>query len=176
MLQQIISHTPLYVWALLAFLVYRGVLASREREVAIGKIAIIPLVMLGLSLQGISSAFGMEGVAPVIWLSGALAGGALIWRLIDPARIAADPARGVIRLRGSWAPLVSMLSLFCMKYVVAVSMALNPSLRHEAAFMATICALYGVFNGAFIGGLLRNWAGYRQAQAGVTTPAHAPTL
>ena len=33
MIQQIVSHTPVYVWALLAFLLYRGYLASRDREV-----------------------------------------------------------------------------------------------------------------------------------------------
>ena len=37
-MQQLFSHTPLYVWAILAFLVYRGVLASRVREVSLRKL------------------------------------------------------------------------------------------------------------------------------------------
>jgi hypothetical protein len=47
------SPTPIYVWALLAFLLYRGYLASKDREMSLFKVALIPLVMLGLALAGI---------------------------------------------------------------------------------------------------------------------------
>jgi hypothetical protein len=60
---QLLSHTPLYVWAILAFLVYRGTAAMRDREVEFRKLCIIPLVMLGLSLQDMSAKFGLDGLA-----------------------------------------------------------------------------------------------------------------
>jgi hypothetical protein len=160
MLKEIVTHTPHYVWLILALLVYRGILASQAREVTIRKLCIIPVVMLGLSLQGIQNAFGLDGLPPLIWLGGALAGATLAWRLSYPTALRADPARGVISQPGSWVPLALMLSVFLMKYAVAVLMAMAPALRHEAVFIAVVCVLYGGFSGIFVGRLLRCLAVY----------------
>ncbi|WP_317204990.1 DUF6622 family protein [Janthinobacterium sp.] len=163
MIQHIIGHTPLYVWAILALLVQRGVSASRDRDMSVRKLCIIPLVMTALSLQGIASAFGMDGVAPLAWLAGALAAAALLWRMGAPAGVTADPARGMIRQPGSWTPLALMLSIFCLKYALAVSLAMAPELRHAPLFTLAVCALYGVFSGVFAGRLLRSLAVYHRA-------------
>ena len=171
MLQQIFSHTPLYVWAILAFLVYRGLLASRAREVTVKSSAILPLVMLLLALQGIHSAFGFDGLAPVTWLLGGLASATLVWRLAPPAALSADPARGTLRLRGSWAPLVTMMAIFCMKYAVAVTLAVRPGLHQTPTFVLPVCLLYGVFSGVFAAGLVRRLAIYQQARQAQLLPA-----
>lgn len=163
-MQQLFSHTPTYVWAILAFLVYRGVLASREREVTLRKLCIIPLVMLALSLSGVHGSFGFDGVAPYAWIVGALAGRVLGWSLNNPRKLVAHPERGTMQLAGSWLPLTLMLSIFCMKYAVAVSLAIHPAYAHATGFVLTVCLLYGVFSGIFLGGLLRTLAVYRQAQ------------
>lgn len=164
MLQQIFSHTPLYVWAILAFLVYRGVLASRAREVSLRKLCIIPLVMLALSLSGVHGSFGFDGVAPFAWTAGALAGAALAWIRTDTRTIVAIPVRASVQRPGSWLPLILMLSIFCMKYAVAVTLAIAPSYAHAPGFILPVCAAYGGFSGIFLGGLLRTVAIYRQAQ------------
>ena len=71
MLQQIFSHTPLYVWAILGFLVYRGVLASRTREVTLRKLFIVPLVWRALDLPSLSqTAVTVAAVMAVPALSG----------------------------------------------------------------------------------------------------------
>ena len=163
-MQQLFSHTPLYVWAILGFLVYRGVLASRAREVTLRKLCIIPLVMLALSLSGVHGSFGFDGLAPYAWAAGALAGGALAWGLSNPRKMTAHPERGTLQLAGSWLPLSLMLSIFCMKYAVAVSLAIHPAYAHATGFVLTVCLLYGVFSGIFLGGLLRTLAVYQAAQ------------
>lgn len=175
MLQQIISHTPLYVWAILAFLVYRGVLASRTRDVSIKSSVILPLAMLLLSLQGIHSAFGLDGMAPALWLLGGLASGVLAWRLAAPGAVTADPARGTVRLRGSWLPLVLMMTIFCMKYAVAIAMGFQPALRHATMFVLPVCLLYGVFSGLFAAGLARRVTVYQQARQARQVPASMPS-
>lgn len=164
MLQQIFSHTPLYVWAILAFLVYRGVLASRAREVTLRKLCIIPLVMLALSLSGVHGSFGFGGMAPFAWTAGALAGAALAWTLTDARKIVAIPARGSVQRPGSWLPLILMMCIFCMKYAVAVTLAVAPATAHAPAFMLPVCLAYGCFSGLFLGGLLRTVAVYRTVQ------------
>jgi len=160
---QLFSHTPLYVWAILGFLVYRGVLASRTRELSLRKLCMIPLVMLALSLSGVAGSFGMHGIAPYAWATGMLAGTALAWTLGNPRSITAFPERGTVQRVGSWLPLILMLAIFCMKYAVAVTLAVAPAQAHAAGFVLTVCSLYGVFSGIFLGGLLRTLQVYRQA-------------
>lgn len=162
-MQQLFSHTPLYVWAILAFLVYRGVLASRAREVRLRKLCIIPLVMLALSLSGMHGSFGFDGVAPYAWAMGALAGGLLAWSMTNPRKLTPVTERGSMQLAGSWLPLVLMMSIFCMKYAVAVSLAIHPAYAHALGFVLFVCAAYGCFSGIFLGGLLRTLSAYRAA-------------
>eukprot|EP01133_Synstelium_polycarpum_P021749 gene21749-26126_t len=163
MLQHIFSHTPLYVWAILGFLVYRGVLASRAREVSLRKLCIIPLVMLALSLSGVHGSFGFAGMAPYAWVAGALGGAALAWSLTDARAIVAIPARSSVQRPGSWLPLILMMCIFCMKYAVAVTLAIAPAYAHAAGFIVPVCLAYGCFSGLFLGGLLLTVAVYRQA-------------
>jgi hypothetical protein len=163
-MHQILSHTPLYVWALLAFLVYRGVLASKERAVDIRKSCILPAAMLLLALFGLQAAGGLGGLTLLLWLAGGAVGAALVWRLADPAALVADAQRGVIVQRGSWAPLAMMLLVFATKYAVAVMLAMQPALRQLPSFVLTICLLYGLFSGVFGAGLVRRLLVYQRAR------------
>jgi hypothetical protein len=69
MLQQLLINTPVWVWGLLAFLIFRGMLASVGRETGIRRLFIIPLVMLGLSMHGIAASFGADPFAVPVWLA-----------------------------------------------------------------------------------------------------------
>jgi len=155
MLTQIITHTPLYVWAILAFLVYRGVIALREREMAFGKMFIIPVIMLLLSLQDMSHKFGIDGLPLAAWALGAVVTGLLVARLGRP-RVAASATPGHVVVRGSRAPLVVMMAIFMTKYTTAVAMAMQPQLAHLLPFAAGVCVLFGCFNGYFMGRLGRD--------------------
>lgn len=169
MLIQIVSHTPIYVWAILAFLIYRGVLAASTREMAFKRLFIIPAVMLALSLQDIAAKFGINGLPLAAWAAGALCTGLPAWRLGAPG-IAAGSTADTVRVRGSWAPLALMMAIFITKYVTAVSMAIQPALAGHPVFMVAVCALFGCFNGYFMGRLARDAATFQRLGA-----ASAPT-
>ncbi|MEO6918351.1 MAG: DUF6622 family protein [Collimonas sp.] len=164
MFAQIISHTPLWVWALLAFLVYRGVLASVDREATLKKLSIIPLVMLALSWEGISSHFGITPLTLACWLLPAGIAASLSWLFFRKDRVTAHPDRGVVFQRGSWLPLMLMMGIFLTKYTVGVLLAMHPELVRDPVFTAVVCSLYGIFNGMFIGRLSRIVSLYRNAQ------------
>ena len=161
MLQQIIAKTPVWVWGLLAFLIYRGFMASIDRVTTLRSAFIIPAVMLALSIQGIAATFGADPLAAPIWLGFVFAGTALTWSLVDASRISADPAKGTVRQPGSWTPMMLMMGIFLTKYVVTATLAMHPEFKQQAMFTAGVCALYGVFNGIFIGRLLRIVSVYR---------------
>jgi hypothetical protein len=167
MLQQIIIKTPVWVWALLAFLVYRGLVASVDRVSSLRATFLIPLVMLGLSVQGIATTFATDALAMPVWFAALLAGTALTWSLVDPSRISADPAKGTIRQPGSWIPLMLMMGIFLTKYAVAIMLAVHPEFKQQAMFVASVCTLYGLFNGIFLGRLLRIVAVYRGSMQGL---------
>lgn len=168
MLEKIIINTPLWVWALLAFLVYRGIRSAADREIKFGRLFVIPLVMLGLSLHGIASTFGTGADVMLIWLVSAIAAGLLAWHFSGYRTIVADPVRGVLFQPGSWAPLMLMMGIFFTKYVVAITLVMHLQYKEHAVFVTSICALYGVFNGIFIGSLLRIISVYRQAAAALS--------
>ncbi len=162
---QILSHTPLYVWAILAFIVYRGVLAARERETGMRKLFVIPAVMLALALEDMGRKFGADAPAWTAWA--AAAGATLVATFrFGRARLSAGAAPGRVRLHGSWAPLAMMLALFCTKYAVSVALAVQPGLARDTGFAALACALFGIANGWFLCRLAGDLAAWRRLQGG----------
>jgi hypothetical protein len=164
MLIQILTHTPLYVWAILAFLVYRGVVALRERETTLRKLFIIPVVMLALSLQDIAAKFGAGLLPWSAWAGAALAVALLVWKF-SGAGISAGAASGGVRVHGSRAPLALMMAIFLTKYATAVTLAIQPQASHNPLFAVAVCALFGAFNGYFLGRLARNLHSWQQLRA-----------
>lgn len=171
MFQQILIHTPAWVWAILAFLVYRGLLASSARESSLRIVVAIPVAMLALSLQGMLGGFDASPAALLLWLACVLAGGAAAWRSMPADGIRADPERKRVWQRGSWMPLALMLGIFLTKYAVGVTLALRPALAHDAGFVLATSSLYGAFNGIFLGRMLRVLAVWREAA--ITSPGAA---
>lgn len=164
MLQQIIIHTPLWVWAMLAFLVYRGWSAAADREVAIGKVALIPLLMLALSGHGVYQLAHASPWVLGIALAAVLASGLISWIVAGRAGTVAYPERGTLFLRGSWFPLLMMLSVFVVKYAMGVMLAMHVDLVQGAGFIAVVSLVYGLFIGVSMGRMLRILHLYRNAQ------------
>ena len=162
MIQQLISQTPTYVWALLAFLIYRGYQASLNSETTLRRIAIIPLVMLGLALQGMNTAGPLGEGVWLIWALGAAASTLAIWTF-STQEIIVNRAAGTIVQRGSWMPLCLMLAIFTTKYTVAVVSAMHPELVHNLPFATGVSLLYGLFNGLFLGRLARYSAAWMRS-------------
>lgn len=109
--------------------------------------------MLALSLHDVVNRFGAHAAALPLWFASMAAATLLTRRLFNDASVEAHPGRGNVLLHGSWVPLALMLAIFCVKYAVSVSLSLAPPLLADAAFIAAVCTLYGVFNGVFLGQL-----------------------
>jgi len=170
MIQQIISHTPTYVWAILAFLVYRGVNAMSDRESTLRSLFIIPGVMLYLSLSSMADKFGLRDATIGLWAVGAAAGAALAFTLMSGA-IRVNRAAGTLIQRGSVVPLVLMMAIFISKYVVAVVFAMQPALTQNPPVVGAVCLMFGLFNGIFLGRLLRYLDAWLRAASDASTAA-----
>ncbi len=162
MFLQIVSSTPVWVWALLAFLIYRGLAARADRVVPFWNMFILPLVMLGLSLQDVLVRFG-GAFALAVWLAFLALGTIAALKHARPDSVRADPLRRTVSLRGSPMPLMLMMTLFAVKYAAAVMLTLQPELLQMPAFVAVTCGFYGMFSGIFVGQLLHACTIYRAA-------------
>lgn len=154
----ILRGTPSWVWALLAALIALGLTATRTRQMALARLAALPLAMTGLALWGVVSAFAGSGRLAgllVLWLLCAGLALAWGWRGAPPAGTRYDPQRRVFQLPGSWVPMGLILAVFLMKYGIGVQLAMAPALARHADFALAVTALYGALSGVFAARTLR---------------------
>ena len=157
MLTQILIHTPKWVFALFAILLWLG--ASQLLAVSVGltRVTLLPVAMTALSVYGVASVFGDAPEASLGWAAAAIVPLALMLQRPLPAATRYDAASRRFHLAGSPVPLLLMMGIFTTRYAVGVMLAMHPALRHQAAFAASIGALYGAFSGIFAARALRLW-------------------
>jgi ABC-type phosphate transport system permease subunit len=72
MLYEILTHTPAWVFALFALLLWLGATQLTGRRVGLRRTLVMPVVMIGLSLYGVLSAFKDQPLAAAAWAAAAL--------------------------------------------------------------------------------------------------------
>ena len=157
MFYQIIIHTPIWVWALLALLLWLGLKQSRPAQPSLLRTSVVPLVLTSLSLYGAVSAFGSAPVVMLAWLAAAIVLATVVLQSPLPAATRFDARTRTFQVPGSWVPLALMMGIFANKYVVGVALNLHPELMHEATFTLGFSALYGAFSGVFAARAIRLW-------------------
>lgn len=159
----ILANTPVWVFALFAYLIWQGVMALRSRSLPVWRLMIVPCVFI---IMGVSRAASgqSEGAWPLIgWLAGAAA--LLPFGLITGPHLASlDRANAMVVRQGSPVPLCRNLTVFTLQYGAAVVTALNPDSHTMAAIVAR--AVSGASAGYFIGWALAFWRQYRNAGEG----------
>lgn len=127
-----------------------GILQSKTREVSGVRLFALPLAMLGLSLYGIESAFSIQPAVLLSWGAAKLLAVVVGRRLRQPegASYARDIERYIVP--GSWAPLALMMTIFCIRYLTTVSLALDATLSKSLLFACTTSMIYGLLSGTLL--------------------------
>jgi hypothetical protein len=157
MLTQILAHTPRWVFALFAMLVWLGAKQMSSGSVSLTRIALMPVAMTGLSVYGVLSGFGGSPMALMAW---AVAAAWMLWTVLQrplPDGTRYDAAARQFHVAGSAVPLALMMGIFFTKYAVGVLLAMHPELKQQAAFALGISTLFGGFSGIFAARALRMW-------------------
>jgi hypothetical protein len=157
MIIEIIRHTPVWVFFILVGLVYLGARRIRSSEIPAPQLVALPIAMACFSLFGLWQTFGSSVVAAAGW---AFVFAALLiagWSLPTNPGVQYSAASRRIRVPGSWIPLALMMTIFFLRYAVAVLLAMHPSLRIETPFVAAIGAVYGLSSGCFAARALITW-------------------
>ena len=66
------------------------------------------------------------------------------------------------RIPGSVVPLFLILGIFCVRFVIGATSAIDSKRMQDPAFVATVCAALGVFSGAFMARAIRTLRGEQQ--------------
>ncbi len=160
MLLQIIQHTPPWVFILFAGLLWHGLAQLRPRQASLTRITLLPIAMLGLAVWGVVSAFGQTpaGAAALLaWALGGTVAGLWVYALQVPADTRFEPVQQRFHLPGSSLPLAVTMGIFCTKYVVGASLAMQPALAQNGLFALAVSSLYGLFSGIFAARAARLW-------------------
>ncbi|TWT03054.1 DUF6622 family protein [Reyranella sp. CPCC 100927] len=149
---QTIIHTPVWVWALLALILWLGWSGLRTRTVVPGRLAILPVVATSISLfNALTSAQPL--LAMPVWLVGLSVGAPLGVLIARQRGLEVEPNGLRVRLAGSWFPMVLGLSIFTIRYGMGVTAAFHPAWVRDPAWVITASAVSGVVAGIALGWL-----------------------
>jgi hypothetical protein len=156
----IISGTPLWVWLLLAFLVWQGMQATRPQTIAIWRALLLPVIFTiwGLSRIGINQQMTVWPL--VAWAVCALA--LLPVGVLTPRPLEIDRATGRIFRPGSVFPLIRNIVVFALLYAAAVLAAMHVDGLTIGAFISR--AVAGGTSGYFIGSAFALLREYRRTR------------
>ena len=157
-----LQGTPWWVFVVFAVLLWLGVQALKPRVLALPRVFLTPAVFIGWG--AVSLVIAAKGAPLVVldWLLTAIAGAALAAATagIDGMRV--DRDRGLVRLRGSWLPLLRIVLIFAAKYAITAIGTARPELRSQ--LVPWDIAVSGLSAGYYLG-----WAA-RFALANRNTP------
>jgi hypothetical protein len=163
---RILINTPLWVWPLLAWLIWQGAQALRIRTQPIWRMLIVPLVFFLMGLSRLVTARD-SGLDPLLsWLVAVVL---FAWLGVSrhPQLLAVDRKSGTVTRPGSAGPLVRNITVFLLQYAVAVATAMK--LEPYAAVAVIGHAVSGASAGYFSGwvvALLRRYRNFDAENAG----------
>jgi hypothetical protein len=157
---RILANTPIWVFALLAYLTWQGWQSLRSRTQPIWRMLIVPLVFFLTGLSRLVMARD-NGLQPLLaWFVAALLFGSLA--LYGGVRLlAVDRTSRQVTRPGSAIPLVRNITVFVLQYAVAVATAMK--LEPHAAVAIIGHAVSGASAGYFSGwatALLRRYRNF----------------
>ena len=171
---RIVIHTPVWVFPLLAYLIWQGLRSRRPSTQPIWRMLIVPLVffLLGLSRLVWGRDHGPEPLLAWLVAAGLFAALALSR---CPQLLAVDRDKGEVTRPGSAMPLVRNLTVFSLQYAVTAATAMK--LEPHAAVAIIGHAVSGATAGYFAGrtaALLRRYRNFdtrENAGLGITDRA-----
>lgn len=119
-----LTHTPLWVWPLLVYLIARGLKMTHPREVTTRSLWLSPLIAMVLAAHRLHPDIPVA----MIGLSTGTALGGLAVVLLRPARCTRRLSNGKLELAGEWTSLILFMALFGVNYAHGVLEALAPAL------------------------------------------------
>jgi hypothetical protein len=144
------SSLPTWIFFLFIGLLYLGYTQTKTRTVSRLRIAVIPVIMLGLSLNGILNVPNSTGYAVVAWLSGI--GLALLLNSAVPhgAGVSAHANRKQFVVPGSLIPLILLMTVFFVKFAIGFLIGSQRVDPGTIGFIIGSSCISGLISGTFL--------------------------
>jgi len=157
-----IAHTPIWVFALFAAVLYLGARNLKARERTPISLIVLPLVMLGFALVNLVANSADKTLAIPAFIFSFAIGNAIGWNLL-PKVVAVDRERGTIRVPGSVAPLLVVIAIVILRYAIGYAYGRWPELQADQALALEFSATGALLAGIVWGRIVRIGAIYRRA-------------
>jgi hypothetical protein len=145
---RILTNTPVWVFVLLAYLIWQGWQSLRPQTQPVWRVLIVPLVFFLMGVSRLVMAHD-NGLEPLLaWFAAALLFASLAFSH-GPRLLAVDRTNGRVTRPGSAAPLLRNITVFTLQYAVAVATAMK--LEPHAAVAIIGHAVSGASAGYFSG-------------------------
>ena len=152
MIIEILRNTPVWVWVLLVFLIFRGIKALETRRTTLQRVFLLPVIFLVWSLWSIVETLTMPVSGFGGFAIGLMAGAGVSFAIpVKPAHYVGET--GLIERPGSIRPLCLILIFFISKYSLEVYRAIHPALADTMLFCIFYGVVCGVSTGLFWGNL-----------------------
>lgn len=158
----ILSHTRLWVWALLVLLVWLGSRGLKRRRMALRRVAIVPAVFIIWGLSGLAARPFDAATIAALWLGGLILG-VMLGLATGPRLLGVDHARREVEMPASAWPLARNLIIFFAHYALTVAAVIVTT--QKALLLQADIAVSGASAGYFIGWFVTVLRQYRAAPA-----------
>lgn len=160
MLTQIIIHTPVYVWGLLAYLIITGIKGRETQTVSLWRMLFVPVIFIGVGFLHFDDSSDQFSSFLTAWFVGLLLLAPLGF-LTGPRILAVDRENKRIERAGTIFPLIRNVIIFCAQYVLAVLNAIYPA--DHSTLMLITAVVSGASAGYFGGWLISLWRKYQES-------------
>jgi hypothetical protein len=158
----VVTHTPWWVFAVLAYLIWMGAKGLQPRTLPLARVFITPAVFIVWGVLGAAGRHLSPELNAAAWISGAVLG-AMPGALTSPRRVALNRSRNLVHFEGSPFPLVRNLTIFALRYGLAVAAA--TSHRDDPGLAVVATAVSGLSAGYFLGWTAMVWRTLARAPA-----------
>ncbi|GEA31556.1 hypothetical protein [Clostridium diolis] len=163
-ISEVFSQTPFYVWVIFIYLLKRGIKASRDGELSLPKMFIMPSIFIIWGLEKLLTNFSYIGIS-MIFYTICMCFGTLISYYLYSRYRNIYIKDGSLYKTGSYLPITIMMTNFFAKYLLNVAMVVNPLLYSTLFFNILYSLLSGFSVGLFIGGILQAYKSYSNLKA-----------
>lgn len=154
----ILEKTPLFVWPLLAVLIWGGLRATKKNSVPINVLLVIPTGFFIWSLITFFGRFGAEGVSVLLWVVALGSGFVIGYAHMHTLNLEFIHEKKMVMMPGSWIPLMLSLSIFSAKFSIGILTGMRPQLEGSLVIFSLelfSAVILGIFAGRGIGCLKR---------------------
>ncbi|MBP9765210.1 hypothetical protein KBD08_02645 [Candidatus Babeliales bacterium] len=129
----IVSNTPIYVWFLFAYLLIIGLKATKTRTIWVPQLFTIPIILTFIRFHKLWLLGPIYTLIP--WIIGIHFG---VTAGVTNKTMEFIIEKNSVRLKGSYATLIILLTLFSIKYIINVMHDLYPLWYEQYGFLDTV--------------------------------------